>query len=175
MGEQVLIRIDVGPQIEAGEEEGVQNQAHRHAAEENAGKPVKALLGLGKEHVADAGGNIEKPQQIGDDKVLAEGNHVVNPQLDDGALGGIPLLQQIEPGEIHQDIEQYPALGIFGDQFFHMQTPQLLFRDKRGSFALGQRTKQAAACFDNTERLGRPDGRSPGKQVHYSTAHWKNL
>ena len=58
-------------------------------------------------------GYIREPQKIGDDKILHEGNHIVQPDMYD-MIGQIrPAFQPHEPGHVKEPIEQNESVPVF--------------------------------------------------------------
>ena len=75
-GKNIFIRIDHGPQIRAVAEKGADNEADGHPGKQEDAQLVVVLLACDKE-IKDCRSHIQKPQQVGDNKIFIKGYQVI--------------------------------------------------------------------------------------------------
>lgn len=109
----VLISVQLRPKIQTVRENGTDQQADGHAAEQVSGQPVKIRFRALKQEKQYSSDNINKPQQIGNDEVFNKRNPVIQMGMQYRIIARYGLLQIKEPREIDEYIEQHPYLAVF--------------------------------------------------------------
>ena len=71
--EHIFIRVHHGPQVRAVAEKCAYYQADGHPGKQE-GAQLVIILPAGKQKVKNSCSHVQKPQQVGDDEILAEGN-----------------------------------------------------------------------------------------------------
>lgn len=111
--EDVLRRVEDRTEIRAVRENRADDQADRHAAEQEGTEAVKIIPVL-KHEVQNRDGNISKPQHVRDDEILAERDLIVERCMHhmEADLMIDRLFKVAEPGNIDQRIGQNPCVTI---------------------------------------------------------------
>ena len=111
--EDVFRRVEDGPEIRAVREDRTDNQADRHAAEQEGTEAVEIIPVL-KHEVQNRDGDISKPQHVRDDEILTEWNFIIECCMHDmeADLMIDRLFKVAEPGNIDQRIRQNPCVTI---------------------------------------------------------------
>ena len=111
--EDVLRRVEDGPEIRAIREDRADDQADGHAAEQEGTEAVEIIPVL-KHEVQDRDGDVREPQHVRDNEVLAKGDFIVERCMHDmeADLMIDRLLEVAEPGNVDQRIGQDPCVTV---------------------------------------------------------------
>ncbi len=102
-GEQIVAGHNSRAQMMTVGPKGGYCQENRHSrSQENAGFVVIAFVLEEKEYYHHC--DIEKPQEVGNDKCLAKGDVIINLHMYDMVMRGNLLLQPTEPGQIEETV-----------------------------------------------------------------------
>ena len=100
---RVIVVGDILPQIQTIVPDGADDKENRHAAEQIRTTLVIFFLGIEK-FIADNRRNEQKPHKIGDNKIFAERNLVINRHRYEMKLCGYCFLQPHKPWHIDCDV-----------------------------------------------------------------------
>ena len=92
--------------------DGADNQEDRHATEQIRTALVVFFFGIEK-FIADNRRNKQKPHKIGDNKIFAEWNFIINRHRYEMKIRGHCFLEPDEPWHIDCDVKQCPYMIIF--------------------------------------------------------------
>ena len=82
---------------------------------------------VGKEKIGDGSGHIQKPQQVGYNKILVERDQIVQGGMHHVVRFSHILLERCEPRQIDQAVGQDPDMTVFFHEFFHIFNDLLSF------------------------------------------------
>ena len=102
---QVISGHGNGTKIVSVWPEGADNQKNRHSGKQESTDPEIIVFTM-KEKIEDCHRHVNKPQQIGDDENLAEGDEVIGPQVDQVIMACHGFLQPGKPLHIYDPVEK---------------------------------------------------------------------
>ena len=112
IAENVFVRIYLHPQICAIRIKRADHHADGHADKQKSTQPV-IIRFTGKEEIQHRTGYIKKPDDVGNDKVLAKWNHVIQRHMHDLIIVCDHTLQPEKIRKVEKDVPTDPDVSIF--------------------------------------------------------------
>ena len=108
-GEDVCARHIAGAQIQPGGQDHVAGQRNGHTAEQRHTQPPEVLPGCLPQKEEQGERDPRKPCKIGDGRIFAEGNQIVQPAVHEDVRHMDLGVQEIECGKIKYEIQRHEA------------------------------------------------------------------
>ncbi len=110
----VLICIKHRSKIRSVWIDGADDEAQCHTGEEEGTKLIVVFL-IHKKKIQYSHGNVQKPKEIGDDKVFIKRNQVIQTCMHDviAGSGRYRALQKLKAEQVDNGVGQYPCMTIF--------------------------------------------------------------
>ena len=127
---EIVLKPDLGSKLNTVVPQGADNEKNGHAADHENAHPVKFLSGV-KKFIDKNSGNKQKPRKIRDDKVFAEGDLIVEGNMQNMVIGGDCFFKPEKPWNIDQGVGKNPDMTVFFKKIpgLHVNDP-LRFRNK---------------------------------------------
>ena len=111
-GEDVCARHIAGAQIQPGGQDHVAGQRNGHTAEQRHTQPPEVLPRGLPQQIEQGEGNPQKPCKVGDHRIFAEGDQIVQTAVHQNAAQGDVCLQRVKNGKIKYSIQRHEPDGV---------------------------------------------------------------
>ena len=119
-GAEIFLRVHGGPEVGSVRVDRTDQKEQGHSGKQKNAQPVEFFF-IGEKEVEHSGSNINKPEQVGDDKVFVEGNHIIKFGMHDVVVSCNRFFQVDKPWKVQQEVAEDPCMPIFFYQILHNQ------------------------------------------------------
>ena len=113
-GKEVAAVHPVGPQIQTRRQEGIAGQRDGHPGKQGQAEPPEVAAGSLPEQIEQGEGDPRKPCKVGDDRILAEGDQIIQPAVDPDVRNRDVRFQPMEGCEIKDEVKRHESDGMAG-------------------------------------------------------------
>ena len=108
----IAARHPVGAQVQRRGQHRVARQCNGHAGEQRQAQPPEVLPRGLPQQIEQGEGNPQKPCKVGDHRIFAEGNQIVQTAVHQNAAHGDVCLQRVKNGKIKYRIQRHEPDGV---------------------------------------------------------------